>query len=340
MSDLNQSIQRHSIEGEITPPIFCDIGITERCFFRCKMCRFWENEPAEEELSIEEWMRVVDSLEEFGSDNIRIHIVGGEPLLKEGIFDLVHYAHKKRFATAMVTNGFLIDKSVAREIVASGLDVISLSLESLNESTHDSLRGKEGAYQHLMRALDYLIAVKARGISLLTVIMEKNKDDLIPLAQWMQDNKYLGAIYYQAVSQPIATVRDAQWYEKEQWSDLWPHDKDDMAKIIDTLIKYKEAGYKIANSREQLEMFKNYFQNPQTYGEKIRCRQGNYSIYLRPTGEAFLCPSQGSSLGNVRSAKLKDLWYSKEAQLQREKIYHCRHICLIGINCFIDKTLL
>lgn len=323
---------------EIKKPIFCDIGITENCMFRCKMCKFWQIPKNDSELSIEEWKDFIISLEKFCGNSVRLHFAGGEPLLKKGILDLLEFANKKGFRTFMVTNGFLVDELTAERIAGSGIEGITISLDSLDEGTHDFLRGIKGAYRQAMQAIDYLRKQGAKGITILTVIMGRNMDHIVEIADWAQKNDGISSIYFQAISQPIATLKDAEWYKREEFSYLWPQNKTRLSHTIDQLIEYKKEGYKISNSPRQLEMFKVYFNCPDRFGEGIRCTQGDYVIYIRPTGEVLLCGSM-APIGNIRKDNIRDLWYSEEANLRRQEIYACRESCLNVINCFVDKEL-
>ena len=319
-------------------PIYCDIGVTENCLFKCKMCRFWQTPKNPNELSIKEWEDFITSLEEFGTNNIRLHFGGGEPLMKEGFLDLLEFTNKKGFRTFMITNGFLIDEVIANRIVSSGVEGISISLDSLDADTHDFLRGTKGAYKHAIQAIDYLNKQGAKGTAILAVIMGPNLDHIIELADWAENNDSISSIYFQAISQPIATQKDYQWYEKDEFSYLWPQDESHLAYIINRLIACKNEGYKISNSISQLEMFKVYFKQPNKLRDGIVCDQGDYVIYVRPTGEVLLCGHM-DPIGNIRTDNIRKLWNSEEANLRRQQIYSCRGTCLNVINCFVDKEL-
>lgn len=322
----------------INAPIFCDIGITERCIFKCKMCKIWQAPDNKDELTIAEWKDFILSLQEFGTNTIRLHFAGGEPLVKKGILDLVSFAHKRDFTTVMVTNGFLIDEFLAKEIADSGLDVVSISLDSLDADTHDFLRGIKGAHRQAMEAVELLNKHGAKSISILAVIMGYNLEYLPGLADWVQGNNMLTSIYFQAISQPIATPKDRRWYEKDGLSFLWPQDTLCLDATIDRLIAYKKHGYKISNSIQQLETFREYFKQPDALGRGMSCSQGDYVMYIRPAGEVLLCGSL-PPIGNIKTDSIKALWNSPEADLRRRQIHTCRESCLNVLNCFVDKDL-
>ena len=322
----------------IRNPVFCDVGITENCTFRCKMCRFWETPKNENELSIDEWKDFIVSLKAIGGSHIRLHFAGGEPLLKPGFLDLLEFASKRGFRTFIVTNGFLIDEAMAEKIVSSGVEGISISLDSLNKDTHDFLRGIKGAYNHAVEAISYLTNKKAKGIAILTVIMGPNLGEIVNIADWIENSANISSIYFQAISQPIATQKDKAWYEKEEFGYLWPKDRAQLDFVLNQLIARKNKGYKISNSVRQLEIFRGYFKEPNKLYEGMTCTQGDYVIYIRPTGDVLLC-GRMDSIGNIRRDSIKRIWDSKEAILRREQIYNCKEPCLNVLNCFENKDL-
>ncbi|MFC1666940.1 radical SAM protein [Candidatus Omnitrophota bacterium] len=319
-------------------PIYCDISITENCMFQCKMCKLWQLPRNNSELSINEWKDFIVSLEEFGSNDIRLHFGGGEPLLKEGMLDLIEFANKRGFSTVMVTNGFLIDEAMAERIAHSGLDVISISLDSMDGELHDFLRGQKGAHRRAIQTVSYLNKLGAKSISILTVITGANMKGLVDLVEWVNTNDSISSIYLQAVSQPIAMPKDAEWYKKEEGTYLWPHDEELRVRTIDKLIDFKTRGGKISNSVAQLIRFKDYFRKPDSFSKGMVCNQGDYVVYVRATGEVFLCGSK-SPIGHIKKGKIKDFWHSKDADLRRKEIRACTESCLNLLNCFVDKEL-
>ena len=77
----------------------------------------------------------------------RLHITGGEPLLWNGLLDILDYALALGYRTAFLnTNGTLLSCAVGRKLTAThqGL-VISISLHGPRQ-LHDLVRGK-GLYK-------------------------------------------------------------------------------------------------------------------------------------------------------------------------------------------------
>jgi radical SAM protein with 4Fe4S-binding SPASM domain len=57
---------------------------------------------------------------------------------------------------ALATNGTLVDKEVARQIVDAGVRRVSISLDGADAATHDAFRGIPGAFEKALRGLQNL----------------------------------------------------------------------------------------------------------------------------------------------------------------------------------------
>jgi MoaA/NifB/PqqE/SkfB family radical SAM enzyme len=98
-------------------------------------------------------------------------ITGGEPLVREDIFDIVKYITVTRKAVCwMISNFGLMDKTDVDRFVQSGLQFLTCSIDSF---------GKK-AVKSDIKALDLLEYAKSKGIicSTLTVVTNKNLDEV------------------------------------------------------------------------------------------------------------------------------------------------------------------
>jgi radical SAM protein with 4Fe4S-binding SPASM domain len=64
----------------------------------------------------------------------------GEPFIHPDFLRLVEYAHQKRIFTSTSTNGHFISESVARGIVASGLDQLIISIDGVTQEVYEQYR--------------------------------------------------------------------------------------------------------------------------------------------------------------------------------------------------------
>ncbi|MFR4162831.1 MAG: radical SAM protein [Paraclostridium sordellii] len=116
--------------------IFWDI--TNKCNLRCKHCYNSEElELNNPELTLSECLSIINKLPK----NSKIHFLGGEPLLKKGLEDIIALISKKKLTYSMTTNGLLLDNSTIEMLTNSNLNYIVFSIDGYNKETHEVIRG-------------------------------------------------------------------------------------------------------------------------------------------------------------------------------------------------------
>ncbi len=319
---------------EIEKPDFCVIEVSHRCMFRCKMCNYWQTSNSQVEVDIPTFCRFVDALTNFVHTPFEMNISGGEPLLKEGVLDLVECIAARGFRFSLVTNGFMIDKAKARRIADSGLNFLAISLDSLAEGTHDYIRGMPGAHKKVMEALGYFSSYrgKLQNITLQTILMGPTMEGVLDLVEWANTQQL--SLSFMAVTRPNMVAIDPQWYRREDMHFLWPTDITRMHSILDRLIALKRSGYRIDNPIGQLERFKLYFSDPETFVKETPCSLGDDFMHVNPHGEIHLC-CEMEPIGNItQGTDIGKMWASKQAQRVRENIRRCKRNCAGMVNCY------
>jgi cyclic pyranopterin phosphate synthase len=150
------------------------ISVTDRCNFRCTYCMpkevFDANYsflPHAEILSFEEIVRVARIFGALGTAKIRL--TGGEPLLRTGIDRLVAMLRESLpgMELTLTTNGSAL-KAHARALKAAGLDRLTVSLDSLDESTFRAMNDADFPVAKVLEGID---AATAAGIAPIKVNM-------------------------------------------------------------------------------------------------------------------------------------------------------------------------
>lgn len=315
-------------------PRFCCVAATDYCMLRCKMCNKWhEPSPKPEELpSLDEWKNFISGFRELVDEGFEMDFGGGEALSMPGILDLVKHAKSKGFRTTMASNGYLIDKDLAQRISDSGLDAVSLSLDSTNPEVHDRMRGVDGVYRHVMEAIDNLSRYsKNTRKGLCCIIMNENLDDLLNLVRLADENEKIDWIYFMVVVQPnYSGPLTDDW--RDEYKYLWPKDKTKVISILDELMRLRQNGSKISNRVEHLRAYKAYFNNPLKLVNKAKCIVGGKAISVNAYGFIQLCLFK-DFIGNIRKDDIRKLWYSQDAELLRKKVDECKTNCHLLLNC-------
>jgi len=215
--------------------------------------------------------------------------------------------------------------------------MISMSLDSIDEGVHDNIRGVKGACRKVMDAFEYFRNYPGglNKLGMQTIIMGPNLGGILDLVQWAHKRSI--SIYFMAVAQPLCLPLPSSWYLESEYSFLWPNEKARLFNVIDNLVKFKEDGIDIGNSVAQLQAFKTYFTDPNDFVKKYRqCRMGDGMLKVDPQGNVSLCAEKGS-IGNVRTDRIEDIWFSEKAANIRESIRFCKTNCPQLINCFFEE---
>lgn len=154
------------------PPLrLIALELTRRCTLRCRHCRAVAMaETPEGELTRREWVKVLEGVASFArparqGDAVASPVViltGGEPMLREDIYDIAARVTGLGLPVAVGTCGALLDEQAARRLAASGVRTVSVSLDGATAASHDAFRGRGGAFE---AALAGIAAAKQAGLT-------------------------------------------------------------------------------------------------------------------------------------------------------------------------------
>lgn len=322
---LNRSLQglSYSMDRGISKPtriIFC---VTLRCNIKCKQCAIWRM-PSKDELTTEEWKKVILDLRQWIGP-YRVQLAGGETFVRKDITEIISYATQNDVLTGVVSNGTLIDRELAKKIVASGLGYIHISVDGVTPETHNYIRGIEGLHAKTIAALGYL-AEEAKGsgmsVCMATIINKRNMHELTDIVRLCEKMGLDGVIF-----NPLGPTIDSdpEWFKK---TDLWFDDLGEIYKILDELIAMKKAGARILNPPEQFEEMKTYFEKPYLL-LKEQCMVGITNLSITCDGDIHTCFKM-PPIGNVREIMPSKAWDSEAANALRRRIKNCDIHCSPG----------
>lgn len=155
-------------------------NLTNRCNLHCQHCYSQSNPQyrPEGELTTNEALGLIDDLAAMGVPLILF--TGGEPLVREDIWELADNATLRGIKTALSTNGTLITGEVARKIKKSGIEYAGISLDGARAETHDRFRNSPGSFHRSIAAFAHCREAGVRCGVRVTLTRE-NFDELEPL---------------------------------------------------------------------------------------------------------------------------------------------------------------
>ncbi len=153
---------------------------TAACNLHCRHCRRLDEveQGVRDELGTAASKKLIDQIAEVAEGQVRkkghgtrdtghatnqliLVMSGGEPLMRQDIFELARYAVDKGLTVALATNGTTVDGEKARLIKESGIKRVSVSLDGAIAATHDAFRGEARSFE---RALEGFRLARKAGV--------------------------------------------------------------------------------------------------------------------------------------------------------------------------------
>ncbi|MEE4354362.1 MAG: heme b synthase [Desulfatiglans sp.] len=129
--------------------------VTRACNLNCIHCRAAsERGPFPKELDTKKCMTIIDEISQVSKPIVIL--TGGEPLLRNDIFDLAAHGTRSGLRMVMATNGTLLTRELVQEIKISGIKRISISIDGADEQQHDAFRKVDGAFKGAMKGIRLL----------------------------------------------------------------------------------------------------------------------------------------------------------------------------------------
>lgn len=163
------------------------ISVTDRCNYRCSYCmpsEVFNNNYSyiaqNKILSYEEIIHLCSILKKIGLTKIRI--TGGEPLLRKNIDKLIHKLKTESGINnvSMTTNGSLLTDTKLKQLKSSGLDSITLSLDTLDSKKITKINGTKKHFDldMVLTGIEkYFTTVKTNTV----VIKNINDDEVLDI---------------------------------------------------------------------------------------------------------------------------------------------------------------
>ncbi len=282
---------------------------TRRCNLSCKHCRaVAEDHPYDNELNTKAAFRLLDQIKEVGEPIIIL--TGGEPLLRDDIFDIASYGTKLGLRMVMAPNGTLITPEIAKKMKASGIKRISVSLDGSSPETHDTFRGLENAFNDSIRGIE--IAKQAGMEFQINTTITKTNLDQIPKILELAEN--LGAVAHH-IFLLVPTGRgkyivDSEINAKEYEETLnWFYDQRDKTSLQ---LKATCAPhyYRILRQRAKQDGKKVTFETHGLDAVTRGCLAGTGFCFISHVGRVQTCGFLDVNCGDITQQTFKEVWES------------------------------
>ena len=265
-------------------PIFAHLLLTNRCNLDCRYCFVDVNTIHKSDLQLEEWKKIISELHERGC--VSITLMGGEPLLFPGLYDLTIHAKSLGLNVDLITNGIGIEKHIATVLK---IDSVMVSVDG-EKAENDINRGKR-SFDYAHKAIK-LLKEKNIPVRINCVVTRQNKSSIPWLLKYAKEN--MTPVTFNL---PSNFPNDARGLEKE----IMLNDEEVRA-FYSSLLEYKKKDKKIRSlilaSEEVIDQTLNY---PVPYKEVIwrtpndqmnaknTCLFGQIWVHINSNGDIYPC---------------------------------------------------
>jgi len=182
ISAEKNDFQKAVFNARAFKPLYAKIKINYGCNLKCGMCNHWR-ETREPPVSMVRFKEIISELAELGTR--KIHISGGEPMLRPQLPDLIAHAAGLGLRVTLTTNGTLVTKENAKALIEAGLRGVNVSIDSPIRKIHEKVRGVAGSFKQTTRAVGLFKKYAHKGklaVRINTVVSRDNYFSLATLA--------------------------------------------------------------------------------------------------------------------------------------------------------------
>jgi heme b synthase len=281
--------------------------MTQACNLACVHCRAGACPEADpNELTTDEGKTLIDGIAQVAKPILIM--TGGEPLMRKDFFELALYAKSAGLRAVLATNGILITSEVAREIAATGIPRVSISLDGPVAADHDLFRGVTGAFEGSMKGIENLKS-QGVGFQINTTLTKRNRHQLPEI---MAMAERIGAeAFHVFLLVPTGRAKDMAGEEmgpeeyEETLRELYRLGRDS---TLETKATCAPQYYRILRQEAKKEGVE---VTEQTFGLNARtrgCLGGLSFVFVSHIGELQPCGYFDVQAGSVRDRAFQDLW--------------------------------
>jgi len=277
-------------------------NLTRRCNLECAHCYIaaGPHESAATELDTATCLGIVDQVLSVNPAPMLI-LSGGEPLLRDDLNEIAHYASAHGATVVVGTNGTLLTDERIAALQAAGVRGVAVSIDSLRPSYHDNFRHGRGALADVQAALERLRAARLDFI-IQTTVTKGNRGELERLVAWSADE---GAVSFNCYFL-VSTGRGASL------TDLAPAEYE---VVLADLARWERTyrGGMLVRAKCAPHFMRHVHQtdpDSPVLNYQTRCPCGTQYCRITPDGKLTPCPYLPEVAGDLRAQSFADIWRS------------------------------
>jgi radical SAM protein with 4Fe4S-binding SPASM domain len=324
----------------------CSIKITERCNLRCHTCGQWgergylrdraASDLMKSELSAERWVAIFRDLRAHGH-RPNVYFWGGEPMLYEGMLDLIDETAHLGMPPSIATNGVRV-AAAAERLVRAPMFLVQVSVDGPDAATHNACRPGGDSYAQAIAGLAALREARRalhRSLPMivtLTTISRRNADRLVDIYEAFRGQADALVFYLGWWIDEDSAQRHAEDFARrfgfpprtpEAWTGTWrPEDVRALAAELETVRRRSRSGPPalIIPDVPSARLAAYYSDHGASFGP-ARCPSIFSAAEVLPDGRVTPCRDYSDYVvGSLREDTLDGLWRSERYRAFRRSI--------------------
>lgn len=271
---------------------------TNKCNMFCDHCYRESGEEAMGELNTAEAKKLI---EEVAAANFKIMIFsGGEPLMREDIFELIAYAKSQGLRPVLGTNGSLITLEVAEKLKNAGAMGVGISLDSLDIAKHNQLRKLDRAWEMAVEGMANCKKVNL-PFQIHTTVMDWNQHEVEKLTDFAVEKGAVAHHIFFLVPTGRGENIEDKALKRDEYENLLVRIMK-KAKTVNIEIK-PTCAPQFMRIAQQLDMKLRYSKG---------CIAGTAYCIISPKGDVQPCAYMKMEIANVRDLPFDEIWRNNE----------------------------
>lgn len=283
-----------SHKRKYTLPNYLQLEPTSRCNMQCRNCtrdtlsRFGD-------LDLDSFFYIVKQfpfLKEVKLQGL------GEPLLNDSLFDMASFLKKKRTTTYIATNGTLMTKQIALNMIKY-FDKIEISIDSSDRYLFRDIRGRD-CFDEVLRSTRLLRSVNKNSDIAINFVMEKaNMSELPAMIKLAHDLK----------------LDHINVVSLQNWVNPGSKHKDKRREILERRIEDdRRINHELKEAMMLAKSFNMYLDFSDSSNQKGRCFWYKRGVYISWNGYVTPCCMRPNyeefNFGNIFEKDMRNIWNS------------------------------
>ncbi|MDI6738178.1 MAG: GNAT family N-acetyltransferase [Nanoarchaeota archaeon] len=277
------------------------LSLLEKCNLNCKHCR---SEKKNRMLSVADIKKIISKVK---AAHASVNLTGGEPLMQPQIEEIIRLFKKSGIKVSLSTNGTFLTDNKAQRLKSAGLDAINISLDSLDEKFHNSIRNSPTSFKEALNAISTAVGA-GLNTRIASVYSKQNISNIVPMALLGMD-KGCSAVSFRKIL-PVGKAEENMLVNK-----------------MEDILFLKKCYMALSLLYPYFNLFIEHPLDPyiasRIFNKKadyIGCGAFKHIFEIKTDGSVFACPALPLKIGNIFTDNLSKIAKNREGIINIEKL--------------------